>query len=363
MSQLLHHLDERLCVESDANMRAELLAQKAGYLARVGRFEEAKSIISEVRKTFGDIRDGRVTVQVMVAEGLALHFELLSAAASDRVARAHVLAVAMRDRELIGLTSAWRAHMAFEKSDWPLTGKFLSQAMEAADDDHHAALARCAVVLFNAFALCGDRRESQYWFLKGRDHALKQGDQATIDALLHSRATFGAARLRAQRCRGIVRQEEIALAKREVASARNLQNLTRIDAHSTYIDLCDARLRTIDGDYQGAIELFAALRDQGPYPEGHFSQPLVDLEIAYCHTKLGNNDVLSSTPSLQSLAWVDDLDVDDRLSAAWMLAELAKSRGGDTFGDTVGVRLNVATIDYEAWLLTLRANMIPFTSH
>lgn len=363
MSQLLHRLDERLRVEVNPNGRAELLAQIAGYLARVGRFDEAKAIISDVRSTFGDVRDGRVTVQVMLAEGLTLHFELLGAGAGDRILRAQVLAQAMGDRELNAIALAWRAHFAFEASDWRLTSELLSKAIECAADDNHAAFSRCAVVLFNAFALCGDRRQSQYWFLKGRDHALKQGDQATIDALLHSRATFGAAWLRAQNCKGIVRQEEVALARREVASARNLQNLTRIEAHVRYIDLCDARLRTIDGDYEGAINLLTELRDDGPYPRGHFSQTLVDLELAYCRAKLGHRDASDASPSFEPLDWVQELDIDDQLSAAWMLAGLSGDRYGQASKESADARLKSAVGKYDAWVAALCTHLAPFAGH
>ena len=363
MSQLLHRLDERLRFESDLNVRAELLAQRAGYLSRVGRFDEARTIISEVRSSFGNTRDGRATVQVMLAEGLALHFEFLGAETGDRLARAHLLAQAMRDRELTAITSAWRAHLSFEASDWQLTSRFLLQAFQNSEQDNHSALARCALVLFNAFALCGDRRESQYWFMKGRDHALKQGDQATIDALLYSRAAFGAAWLRAQRSRGLVQPNEIALARREVNSARNLQNLTRVDAHSRYIDLCDARLRTIDGDYQGAIDLLTVLREDGLYPRGHFSQPLVDLELAYCRVQLGHKSADSLTPSSGELAWIEELDIDDRLGAAWMVAELSRVDGASELSESASRRLAAAVADYEAWLLELRTHITSFAGH
>ena len=196
--------------------------------------------------------------------------------------------------------------------------------------------------------------------MKGRDHALKQGDQATIDALLHSRAAFGAAWLRAQNCRGLVQPNEIALAKREVESARNLQNLTRVDAHSRYIDLCDARLRTIDGDFQGAIDLLTVLRDKGPYPRGHFSQPLVDLELDYCRTQLGRKVASILAPSSVELAWIEGLDIDDRLGAAWMVAELSRGEGAGEPSELASRRLAAAVADYEAWLLALRTHMASF---
>ena len=152
------------------------------------------------------------------------------------------------------------------------------------------------------------------------------------------------------------------MARREVASARNLQNLTRVVAHSAYIDLCDARLQTIDGDFQGAIDLLTIVRGAGPYPRGHFSQPLVDLEIAYCRVKLGHRDALRLTPSLEQLVWLDELDVDDKLSAIWMLAELSRDDDSQS-NKSADSRLTFAIAEYDNWLLALQTQLSPFAEY
>ena len=118
MSKLLKSLEDRIAVESSEYVRAELRAKRAACLARIGDFDEARKEIASIRETFGDGRSGRVTVLVMIAEGLVLHFESLSGLAIDRVMRALMLAQAGRDQELIALTSAWKAYFDFERSDF-----------------------------------------------------------------------------------------------------------------------------------------------------------------------------------------------------------------------------------------------------
>lgn len=362
MSQLLLRLREQLLVESDPGRRAELMAKQAGYLARIGRFEEARHTISEIRKVYGDGRSGRVTAFTMLAEGLALHFEELGSGAFDRIARAQLLGQAMKDRELTALSSAWRAHFEFEQSNFEGSVKSLRIALQTADETDHATRVRCAIVLFNAFALFGERSESQKWFLVGRDHALNEGDQASIDALLHSRATFGVARLRAQWCQGSVDNAVVALVRSEINSARNLQHLTHVTAHETYIDLCDARLKVIEGDFQKAIDLLKSIRNSGPYPVGHLSKELVDLEMAYCRASLPSTAAPGDPVHRIDLNSFAMLDIDDRMAATWMSHELAKTDARYGVVSIARKELGRVMIEYEQWVSDMRQRFSEFAT-
>lgn len=356
MSQLLSRLEDRLLVETDPNLRAESVARRACYLARVGRFDESRRDIADVRHVFGDGRNGRVTILIMIAEALGLHFEKLEHGAVDRVVRALLLAQAMKDRELTALASAWRAHLAFEESDFELAMRSVRIALQNASEVDHAAVSRCAVVLLNGFALAGDSAQSQYWFTKGRQHALAEGDQATIDALLHSRAAFGTAWLRVQRCKGEVTTADVTRMRNEISSARNLQHLTRIAAHAQYIDLCDARLQLVEGKYEGAMNILTSIRNAGPFPEGHFNQELVDLELTYCNLMRGASESISTKSSCFQKEAFDQLDADDQLCAAWLDLELSRASGHAL--KAAEDRLAKATVAYDSWLDSLRNTLV-----
>lgn len=359
MSQLLLRIDECLLVETNPAQRAELVARQAGYLARVGRFAEAREKIAELRQVFADGRSGRVTAFIMLAEGLVQHYEQLGPSAADRIARAQLLGQAMKDREVVSITSAWRAHLEFEESKFELAAKSIRLAHQNAEPNDHETHARCAIVLFNAFALCGNRKASQYWFLNGRDHALKLGDQASLDALLHSKAVFGVAWLRSQNCKGNEDAALMTMARAEISSARNLQNLTGVGAHANYIDLCDARLQIMEGNFQSAKDLLTLIRNDGPYPSGHFSQGLIDLEIAYCDCRLNRIDAAVDVFSRFQLGSLDSLDVDDRLVAAWMTLELEKL--GIQSGNAKNM-LSRARDEYDALLERITELFAEFTA-
>jgi tetratricopeptide (TPR) repeat protein len=362
VSPLLKRLQAQLAEEPDPYRRAEFCATRACYLARIGNFQDARFEIAEIRTTFGDGRSGRVTVLLMLAEALVQHFGDLSANAADRVARALLLSKAMRDRQLIALTSSWMGYFQFEKSDYELSLRSIAEAMENADSQDHAALSRCAIVLLNTFALCGDWVSSQHWFLVGREHAVAEGDQAGIEALLHSKAVFGVAWLRVERCKREVDGSALTRSRQEIASARNLQHLTRIGALEDYIELADAMLSSIEGRYEAALAKLEDLEAKGPFPVGHFNQSVRAIERAFCCAGLGQTN--SAVAALQEVDWaeVSSLDIDDRIVAAWMMSEMATkdSRLGDKASTLK--QLKIAHDNHDEFVVTLSRFLLKFKS-
>ena len=363
VSPLLQRIEERLRTEQNQDLRAELVAQQATYLARVGKFSEARQRISDLRSVFGDGRNGRVTALIMLAEGVLLHYELLDPSSEDRVKRAQLLGQFIKDREIVAISSSWRAHLQFERSCYGDAAGSLRQALDNASEYDHAARLRCSIVLYNAFALCGDQKESQRWFMSGREHALALGDQAGIDALLHSRAAFGLAWLRVQRCTGDIGASAVATVRSDVASARNLQRLARIDAHATYIDLCIARLQILENRFESAIDLLSLVRNAGPYPTGHLNQNLVELEIAFCNAKLGRMELAAQSVDCLNGSSADALDIDDRLIATWMIREL--SRMDKRFGaiEEAENRFDKVLSAYEGHIRALKQELQQFTDN
>jgi hypothetical protein len=173
--------------------------------------------------------------------------------------------------------------------------------------------------------LCGDTEVAKRYFQLGRDHALKEGDQAGIDALLHNKAVFGAARLRAFNCVGVVSGEEIVFARSEINSAKNLQQLTRIKSLSAYIELAEARLAIVENRYEYALGRLEELQGTGPFPSGHFSVELGQIEQAYCLVQLGRIDEAVERSAAIRDTDLSEFDVDDRLVAMWQLDAMARA--------------------------------------
>lgn len=321
MSQLLLRIENELVTETDTNAKVRLLARKAGYLARVGRFDEAKEIVAALREEFGDGHSGHATIWIMLTEGLLHHFEKMSPQAVDRLNRALLLATAMRNAEVTALAAAWRAHIEFETSNFDAMFRSLTVALDNSTDQDHAARTRIFMVLCDVALLCGNRSQGQAWFLRSRDHALKEGDQASIEALLYNRAAFNLAWIRAQRCFEAPESKDLSLVRLEISSARNLQEMTGVGALTHFVHICDARLLILEGKYETAVERLELLRSSKPFGAYNFDQKFLDLEIAYCRYRIGDLQQSNIAEKIDQETFAH-LDVDERLVAAWMVCEL-----------------------------------------
>lgn len=323
MSQLLARLKRDLESSVDQSERAEISARIAGNLARLGRFDEARQIIAVIRQHFGRGQSGRVTVWLMLAEGLIYHYEDLSPTALDRVRGAQVLGLAMGYSTIIALASAWKAHIEFERSEFEAMAKSIELAIRHVGPEEHDAQTRVAIVLSNAFMICGDREQGQLWFKHGHTHAVQNGDQVSIDALLYNRAAFLLARLRALNCRNTLASEDLASARMEVASAKNLQHLLGVSALQGHVRLLDARLQLLESKYDSAISALQLARAAAPFAPHNFNQVFIELEICFGQMMLGQVETALAHLPISDLDRFDGLDIDERMVGAWMLTKMA----------------------------------------
>lgn len=323
MSQLLARLKGDLDRSGDPLLRAEVSAQIAGHLARLGRFEDARNIVRGVRQQFGQGQSGRVTVWLMLAEGLIHHYEDLSPIALERIRGAQVLGSAMGYSTIVALASAWKAHIEFERSDFQSMMGSIELALKNVGADEHDAQARLAMVLSNAFMIAGDREQGQLWFKHGHRHAVANGDQASIDALLYNRAAFLLARLRALNCRAPVAASDLSAVRMEVASSKNLQSLLQVSALEGHVRLLDARLQLLESKFGPAIAALQLVRGTVPFAPHNFDQNFVELEICFGQMMLGEADAaISHLPALGADEF-STLDIDEQLVAYWMMGKMA----------------------------------------
>lgn len=330
MSEYLSRLEAAIANEPDPAKRAELVATKAAYVARVGKFDEARQLIAEIRQQFGRGQNGRVTVRLMLAEGLMHAFESYSLEGLDRIVRAQALSTAMRSADLTALTSAWRAHCQSERSEWVGMSRSLQTALSLASERDHDALSRVGMTLANAFASCGDTARANAWYAVCRHHALEAGDRATIEAFLYNKASFAMAWLRAEACCGTPVGDLAARASREMTSARNLHELEGVSAGTPYMRLWEARALLATGQFGQAKTLLEALREESSFADYNVNPALIELEIAYCMCHLGLVDEASQRFLSSARADFSSLHSDEQLVASWLVFRL--SEAAEAFG-------------------------------
>lgn len=325
MSQLLTRLEVELASMTDPVRKAEWTARIAANLARLGLFDHAQSRIVELRQVYGDGRSGPVTAWIMLAEGLVHLYRDLSPAALDRIARANLLGIAMGYTSFVSVAAAWKAHVEFEMSKFPDMVASLQTAIKNAAAENHDAQTRIAMVLSNSFMHCGDFVNAQHWFMQGRDHAIKNGDQASVEALLYNRAAFGLAWVRLRNCDVPALPEELHRVRAEIKSSRNLQDLTQITALTNHIHLADARLLILEGKYEDAISGLLAVRNRKPFANHNFTQSFIDLEICFCRFGRGQIEEAVALYSSLEQSTFSTLDLDEQIVAEWMRYQMSQT--------------------------------------
>ena len=357
MNELLQRLRHELASTSDPACRAQVIARIAGIRARLGHFDEARGAINAIKEQFGRGESGRVTVWKMLAEGLVFHYENLSPAALERIGGALVLGRAMQYPTVIALAAAWKAHIEFERSDFVKMTESLSLALEHGGPTDLDANTRISMVMANAFMTCGDRSQMQTWFTRGREFAVKNVDRASVEALQYNKAAFATAWARVSSCIVPLDVSELALLRGEVNSARNLQDLTKITALSEHIRLVHARLLMLEAKYELAIKAFNEVRNAEPFASHNFHQSYIDLELQFCSVRLGGVDFSMAEQYAKTLQRFSDLDIDERIVALWMLAEIAETAGLQEEQAQLGMELRGLLGKHEVERRALQANL------
>ncbi len=357
MSRFLTRLDMEWKLQTNDFSRAEIRARQAGYFARIGNFDQAMAIVAELRKQFGDGHSGRVTIWIMISEALIHHYNNLDLIALDRVMRAQFLSHLMQDSQLDAIASAWRAHIEFDHSKFNEMFVSLCRAIRAADENNTDALSRVSNVVCKAALLCGESSLAKSQFLLGREYALRDGDQAGVEALQHNKAAFRLSRIRSSRCFGDIDVAEIKETRVEIETAKSLQNLTGISALSSYIELCQARLLLVEGRFKDAIDRLKGIKGSGPFPVGSFNPEIIELEIAYCHSSLGEFDEAEKVLDGREFLNIGELDPDEQMVVRWTQLQLSiqNTRFGsvDTFQ-----HLFQSTVDvYKELMTSLKSNL------
>jgi len=319
-SRLLTQLASRIAAARDPVEAACLRAQRGIYLARQGKHAPAQAIVDAIRAEFGARPDAEVTAWISLVEALIHFYSQPGPKALDRLRRAHALSRAMNHPVLVPLCAAWLAHIEFNANRMQPMLQYASEALRLAGSDHHAALARVSLVIADAFHFAGRFDLAKPWYAKVREHALAEGDDAMISAMLHNVAAFRGSKTRLADAFGAADMEEASRAMMEAESTGNFDLGIGTASLSWFVPLLRAQLLTIAGKYEEAIRLFdqnlAMAESQG------VARLLVSFlaDSAWCKFKLGSMD--SAMEDVRACMNVADADCDpDDLAAS--LARIA----------------------------------------
>jgi hypothetical protein len=193
---LLAQLASRIAAARDPVQAGCLRAQRGIYLARQGKYDEAQAIVDALRGEFAARPNAEVTAWISLVEALIQFYSQPGPKALDRLRRAHALSRAMNHPVLVPLCAAWLAHIEFNAKRMEAMRQYAVEALRLAQPAHPAALARVNLVIADAFHYAGRFDLAKPWYAAVREHALAEGDDAMISAMLHNVAAFRANEVR-----------------------------------------------------------------------------------------------------------------------------------------------------------------------
>ena len=326
-SRLLAQLAARIAASRDPVEAACLRAQRGIYLARQGKHAEAQAIVDAIRSEFGSRPNAEVTAWISLVEALIHFYSQPGPKALDRLRRAHALSRAMNHPVLVPLCAAWLAHIEFNASRMEPMLQYAVEALRLAQPEHHAALARVSLVIADAYHYAGRFDLAKPWYAAVREHALADGDDAMISAMLHNVAAFRASKTRLSDAFGAADMSEAARAMMEAESTNNFDIGIGTASLSWFIPLLRAQLLTVEGRYEEAIDLFS--RNLSSAESQGVARLLVSFlaDSAWCKFKLGRLDVALADAHYCLRVANEDCDPDDLAASLARIAAIMESHG------------------------------------
>lgn len=313
MATLLSRIDADIASAPNAAIRAEHTARKAAYLARIGEFTGASSCLESIRLTYGRGTDPRVSITVMIAEGVLGFFQSLTSNYRDRLMRANALSSAGGYKDLERLSAAWLAHADFSGGAYAKMEGHIQRCFSSPDGPRDEATMRAFITLADANLYVGRYSAASALYNRGRQLAVAFGDEATISAVIYNRAALKIARDRIASALGLEDSEAAEFQTVEVASAASFHHGAGHRSLGQLIDVLKARELKSRGQFEEAALILQRLVDEDVRTSYVNDIQVVQAELADC--LLHSGQMAAAIELMEGIAFDDtsSLDPDDRL--------------------------------------------------
>lgn len=254
-SRLAQRLDAEIAEAAAVPARAAVLqAQRTILWLRHGREAEAREELGRLHARALVHPRAELAAWLHLAEGLYAYFSAFGGGA--RVRRARVMAAAAGVKPLQALADAWLAQMDFVGRDIDGLVTHAQAALKALQPADHGAAFRVATALASAWSLAGGEAAASPWFAWARQHAIAEGDDAGLAALLYNQTQMRALRIRHAALSGTPGEAPAVLLG--IESIGHYDDAVGGSARGDLTPLLRAQLLTVQGDFAEAAKLLEA---------------------------------------------------------------------------------------------------------
>jgi len=258
-SKLLARLDAELAATRDPIRTACLRAERAGYRARQGHFDQARRELDGLRLQFAMHPHPEVSIWLCLLEGWIAYYENLDHSALDWMKRARALGAAAHLDNLHAISAAWLAHLHYAHNEFEQAARMTDEALALAPPTKHAAQARASLVVAEACHFAGRFDLAQPWYVEARTHARADDDAQTLSAVNYNLAALQASQaMKAAVFGGGDTDALIRHAAASVESAGNFDDWIGTLALGSLLPLLRASIASARGDFARALTLYGA---------------------------------------------------------------------------------------------------------
>lgn len=330
-SRLLAALDAAIKASANPIEAQCLRAERAALLARQGQLERARGAIDELNTQLAwQPNNPLLRGWLALAEGLHGYYSVIGRGAQDTVETAYALALegGPAARRLHATAAAWLANMAFANDDMARMAALVREALDVAAPEHRGARARATLVAGYAYHFAGQVERAQRWYEASRRHAIAEGDEAHLSALMHNQAW-----MRASQARMSLLFDAADDGRAVTQALMGAESIGHYDAGigtaslGSLVPMLRAQVLTAQGRWAEALELFAANFDAALTEGLKRIAPCLLADRAWCEWQLGRPERARTLAGAAEQALSEPCDTDDRAMALARLARVREALG------------------------------------
>jgi tetratricopeptide (TPR) repeat protein len=359
MSRLLQRLQAQAGSARGLHAQAVAHLNLALYSARKGLVDEAEGVADAVRARpeLAPAVDAYALLNVVEAFVAYVRGDLGLALAKAR--RAQVLGRQSEPSDgFAALAAAWLAYYLFEDGQYEASIAEAIGSLERAAADDHASRARACLALASVGRLAGCADAARLLHERARQHAIAEGDDNTVEALLFNRAADHLHQLRLAEVAGRVDDAELLPLSMEIESDLSYRYLIDSRALHWMLQMLDGQHLLLKGDFGSAEARLLSCLEAVPAPAQGRLGSVLHADLAWARAHLGRHDEAASAlrdaearyPGLRKTG--DLVLVDHRLAQVFACLGLAGQ--ADHYNESLALR----RAEFEGIRTSVRGSLI-----
>lgn len=299
-----------------------LRAERAGYLARIGQFDEVRIELAALHERYDPRPNAEISAWLNLVEGLLSYFSAVGSPANDKLKRSLALSSATGLMPLQAVSAAWLSQFDYMRVDVESMASNVRKSLRVATPDHHSARSRASLVAAQALHLAGRPDLALPWYRRTREHAALEGDDATTSALMHN---MGWLRMMTLRQNVLSGQKSLDGGDHALMGSESTDQFDLLIGDGSWMELkpiLRAQVHSLKGDYCEALLLYESNLTEIEFEGTMRLQANLLADKAWCAILSGNQTLAHECAMLALSRIKSDMHTDDRAAAHSRLSQV-----------------------------------------